>query len=65
MGIHKRPRQLEGNNNTMDPDKMGQSIGQGYSFEEEGEENFDIPEHQISTIPIDDPNQVVLHKEMF
>lgn len=39
-----------------DTDKLG-NTGHGTSFEEEVEINLEIP--------IDDPNQVVLHKEMF
>ena len=52
MGIHNKPRRSE----LMDGDKMG-TTGNGTSFEEEVEINLEIP--------IDDPNQVVLHKEMF
>mmetsp|Transcript_39543 Transcript_39543/g.38040 ORF Transcript_39543/g.38040 Transcript_39543/m.38040 type:complete len:140 (+) Transcript_39543:769-1188(+) len=63
MGIHKRQRNVE-NRENFENDKMGKSIIQGDSFEEE-RDNHEIPEHQISTIPIDDPDQVVLHKEMF
>lgn len=43
MGIHNRPRKLE---NTIDGDKLGQSLVQGYSFDQEGENsNMDLPEH--------------------
>mgnify|MGYP001806756564 CR=1 FL=1 len=51
MGIHNKQRKIEYND-----DKMG-NTGHGTSFEEEVEINLEIP--------IDDPNQVVLHKEMF
>jgi hypothetical protein len=52
MGIHNKQRKIEYN----DGDKLG-NTGHGTSFEEEVEINLEIP--------IDDPNQVVLHKEMF
>lgn len=43
MGIHNKMRKIEG----PDDDKFGNSLG-GYSFEEEVENNMEIP--------IDDPN---------
>lgn len=49
MGIHNKQRKSL--ENQADMDKLGTS------FEEEVEINLEIP--------IDDPNQVVLHKEMF
>jgi hypothetical protein len=52
MGIHNKHRKLDMN----EIDKLG-NTGHGTSFEEEVEINLEIP--------IDDPNQVVLHKEMF
>lgn len=52
MGIHNKLRKNDMNEN----EKMG-NTGHGTSFEEEVEINLEIP--------IDDPNQVVLHKEMF
>jgi hypothetical protein len=52
MGIHNKMRK----NELMDGDKLG-NTGNGTSFEEEVEINLEIP--------IDDPNPVVLHKEMF
>ena len=51
MGIHNKQRKLE-----YGEDKQGLTA-QGTSFEDEVEINLEIP--------IDDPNQVVLHKEMF
>lgn len=51
MGIHNKQRK-----NELGEDKLGNS-GNGTSFEEEVEINLEIP--------IDDPNTVVLHKEMF
>lgn len=50
MGIHNKQRKSIENGG--DNDKLG-----GNSFEEEVEINLEIP--------IDDPNSVVLHKEMF
>ena len=53
MGIHNKVRKEIGGPSGTDggaPDKTN-------SFEEEVEINLEIP--------IDDPNQVVLHKEMF
>jgi len=51
MGIHNKPRKTE-----FGEDKLV-ITAQGTSFEEEIEINLEIP--------IDDPNPVVLHKEMF
>ena len=53
MGIHNKIRK----DNLVDAEKMGNSTLHGTSFEEEIEINLQIP--------IDKPNQVVLHKEMF
>ena len=52
MGIHNKQRKNDG----LEGEKLG-NTGHGTSFEEEVEINLEIP--------IDDPNQVVLHKEMF
>lgn len=51
MGIHNKQRKGE-----YGEDKLALT-GNGTSFEEEVEINLEIP--------IDDPNPVVLHKEMF
>lgn len=51
MGIHNKPRRLE-----YGEDKQALTA-HGTSFEDEVEINLEIP--------IDDPNPVVLHKEMF
>ena len=51
MGIHNKQRKIDSGE-----DKLGLT-GNGTSFEEEVEINLEIP--------IDDPNPVVLHKEMF
>jgi len=52
MGIHNKQRK----NEMMEGDKLG-NTNHGSSFEDEVEINLEIP--------IDDPNPVVLHKEMF
>jgi hypothetical protein len=52
MGIHNKQRKTD----LSDFDKLGNTTGNGTSFEEEVEINLEIP--------IDDPNPVVLHKEM-
>lgn len=52
MGIHNKQRK----NNMIEGDKLG-NTGHGTSFEDEVEINLEIP--------IDDPNPVVIHKEMF
>ena len=54
MGIHNKPRRDLG---AIEAEKLGNSTLHGQSFEDENEVNLQIP--------MDNPNQVVLHKEMF
>lgn len=54
MGLHNKVRK----DNMIDAaEKLGNSTMNAHSFDEEVEVNLQIP--------IDKPNQVVLHKEMF
>jgi hypothetical protein len=53
MGIHNKQRR---NETGAEFDKLGNTTANGTSFEEEVEINLEIP--------IDDPNPIVVHKEM-
>ena len=58
MGIHTRVRRSQLADDSLTGDKGDDTSAKlGYSFEEDLDNNLEIP--------IDDPNQVVLHKEMF
>jgi len=53
MGIHNKSRR----------DKYGELMGDGEDRDSQGLSSLDLEINQ--EIPIDDPSQVVLHKEMF